>query len=116
MSYHNPNDPVEESIDTPETVLESIRTGQYDNHLDSMLDALFYRRKSVNLSRVASMKIGDTVEIVNGRPHYLHGVRAKVTDVMQTWCKIQLFQTIGKFNAGVNIRCPMTMLKIVTPT
>lgn len=102
-----------ESIDDEVTVCNSIRTGQYDTSLDDLIAHAMARKKYLAVNAGQQLKRLDIVEIVSGRPRYIIGERALVIDIMQTWIKIRFDKTIGKFQAGTTIRCPMSMVKKV---
>jgi len=97
-----------ESIDTVETVVQSIREGQYDQDLRSIQHALHERKAQLTMRLAVTLQRGDKVRIVSGRPQYIVGATATVTDVMQKYCRIDLDQPAGNYHRG--IRCPISML------
>lgn len=97
-----------ESIDTVETVIQSIREGQYDNDLAMIREALQFRKEQLTMRLAVTLQRGDKVRITSGRPQYIIGATATVVDVMQKYCRIDLDQPVGNYHRG--IRCPISML------
>lgn len=67
-------------------IIEDIGLGNYDEHLGSLSNAIFARKKEHGEERatinLATLKPGDLVKIVGAvKPKYLRGQHAKVLDV-----------------------------------
>lgn len=111
MCFHI--DKLVDSIDTPETVIESIRSGQYDKALVELSSTVSQRLKDTAWQRTQSFRPGDRVKFIAGRPHYLIGSAGTVERVMSTYISVRLDRPIGKFDTRP-IRCPINcMEKIV---
>jgi hypothetical protein len=102
-----------EPIDTADTVIKSILTGEYDQQLAQIRSAVMERKERIDLTRGRSLRIGDRVRIISGRPRYFIGSIATVTDVMQTYIRIKIDKDVGRFSAGADIRCPMAVVEKV---
>lgn len=102
------SDRLEEQIDDAQTVARSIRDGQYDADLTLIRSALTERKERLVLQLAHALRPGDRVKITSGRPQYIIGATATVTDVMQKYCRIDLDQPAGNYHYG--IRCPISML------
>lgn len=66
-------------------IIEDIGLGNYDDHLGSLSNAIFARKKEHGEERatinLATLKPGDLVKIVGAmKPKYLRGQHAKVLD------------------------------------
>jgi hypothetical protein len=105
-------------IDDDATVIESIRTGQYDASIrplaEVVADRLRYLKGREIMSKSNTWKPGDKVKVIGGRPHYLIGSTATIKKVMNTYVLIKLHQDIGKFKMHHDIRCPMSILEKIS--
>ena len=98
-------------LDDSDTVEANIIQGYYDHALTALQIIIADRKKRLAVSAGHQLRAGDRVKIIGGRPVYLHGATATVTDVMQTYVRIKLDRDIGKFTDGVDIRCPMSIIQ-----
>jgi len=98
-----------DQIDDAQTVARSIACGEYDADLALIREALRVRKESLTVALAITLRPGDRVKIVSGRPKYIIGATARVTDVMQKYCRIDLDEQHGNYRYG--IRCPISMLK-----
>lgn len=98
-----------ESIDTPETVLESIRRGEYDAHLAKIRFEVNSREKYVAYVAGHALRVGDRVMMASGRPKYMIGMAGTVKKVLQTYIVMDFDEPCGRFHR--NMRMPMTIVK-----
>lgn len=98
-------------IDDAETVIKSIREGEYDTHLDAIANVAYQRKRHLALQQGWTLQVGDRVEFHTGRPRYLIGEKATITKVMQSWVLLKLDRSVGKFSNLSTIRTPMTIIR-----
>lgn len=102
-----------EEIDTPETVAESIRSGNYDNHLGTIIRAARDRKERLAITLGHQLTIGQRVVITSGRPHYIIGEKATVVRVMQKYVNIKFERSLGRFTTNNVVHCPMSMVRAI---
>ena len=93
-------------------------SGQHDGEVENMIKMLVARRKHVSagnsMAKFVTFNVGDKVKFVdNVRPKYLSGKFAKVVDKKSKNIVIQLETSVGKYRAGGNITCPVSLLEKV---
>lgn len=71
-------------------VYDAISTGEVDDHIDEIFDALHARRKAVAAQRALSFKNGDRVRLVNIKPKYLAGLEGVITGKVNSRFVVQL--------------------------
>lgn len=74
-------------------VFDEIRAGQYDEHLDRMMDAIDRRRKAIGQEKFAGLEPEDRVKITltpNMRPRYLNGATGTVVEKRITKVVVRL--------------------------
>lgn len=98
---------------TPEAIISAILDGVCDGFESSITDALRERRK-LNDSRKALSIVKDTRVRFNDQasPKYLRGATATVTGRAQKNLLIKLDEDCGRFRAGVEVRCPVSIIDV----
>lgn len=79
-------------------ILEAIREGKYDKHLDMIIEYCRERKEA----RVYSLRVGDKVRFpLNTRPAYLGGRTGVIVEWRRSRILVQLDDgAIGKFRGG----------------
>lgn len=91
-------------------LLDAIASGELDDHLVAIADAVHARRELLHTVRsataIAQLCVGDTV-MFNGnvRPRYLEHELAVITELDEHWVTVRLARPVGRFRDGV-LRCP----------
>ena len=95
------------------SIASEILSGKHDNELDVIDTALRARRKQVGNS---AFQVGDLVEFINGRPKYLHGLRGRVVDILNTNVRVQVIDEhkarAGRFGYGPFASPPSLLKKV----
>jgi hypothetical protein len=92
-------------------LVTAIFSGQFDDTLESLGDAVILRRKQIALR----MRKGDRVRFTSAtKPRYLVGVEATVERVNQATISVLLDEAAGKFSGNRSIRVPVTLLEPVS--
>jgi hypothetical protein len=96
-------------------LLFQIAKGDFDPYVEEIIATCVARRKQKRDQEIhkfaATINVGDTVRMKNGRPQYLVGALAKVTKVMDKYVNMDLLVPVGRY--GNDIRCPMSILEKV---
>lgn len=92
------------------SLLDAIASGQLDDHLAALADAVDARRRLLHTVRsataLATLRVGDLVRINHAvSPRYLAGMLATVVEVDERVATIQLERPVGRFSTG-RVRCP----------
>ena len=100
---------------TTTDIIITIMAGSVDADLQRISDALRERmrqqRTTARFTVAASIKVGDTVRIVDCRPKYLVGMRAEVTGITGTQVSLRLPHPVGRF--GQTLKAPANLLQLV---
>ena len=101
-------------------LLNAIKAGDFDAHLDDISTAAITRRaitKGVNTeSPSIPLRVGMRVWLNrNVRPQYMFGYEATVTKINRTRVKIRLAESVGRFGAARDISCPVSLLSTTNP-
>lgn len=91
-------------------LLDVIASGELDDHLVAIADAVHARRELLHTIRsataVAQLSVGDTVMFNrSARPRYLVYDLAVITDVDEYSVTLWLARPVGRFRDG-ELRCP----------
>jgi hypothetical protein len=96
-------------------LLDAIASGELDQHLVAIADAVRARRELLHTVRsahaIAELCVGDTV-MFNGnvRPRYLQHEAAVITAVGDRQVTVRLWRAVGRFDDG-EVRCPPLALQ-----
>jgi len=98
------------SSDPERLLLDAIATGELDDHLVALADAVHARRALLHTVRsanaIAELCVGDPVRINrNVRPGYLYGERGVIVDLDDRAVTIRLLRPVGRFRTG-ELQCP----------
>ena len=91
-------------------LLDAIASGELDDHLVAIADAVHARRELLHTVRsataIAQLCVGDTV-MFNGnvRPGYLEHELAVITELDEHWVTLRLARPVGRFG-DAELRCP----------
>lgn len=89
----------------------SILTGEFDDHLQLLVDDLQDRKRRL-APKATDFSVGDTVKYVaTARPKYLAGSTGVVTKINRTKVVVKIDTPVGKF-AG-NITTPTALIEKV---
>lgn len=101
---------------TGTTVASAILNGQLDDDFDIIKEAMNQRRESKNQLLKASLKVGDRVRFISGRPKYLVGLEAIVRSKKQKRIGIEFVDktAAGRFGYGTVTASPDMIEKIET--
>lgn len=91
----------------------SIQLGELDEHEQSIRSAFAERARRKNFEKITTLKIGDRVRFVAGRPRYLIGTIGTVEKVKQSYVLVKLDAPVGKFQRAVN--APISLIELVKP-
>lgn len=100
-------------------LLDAIASGELDEHLVAIADALRARRELLHTVRsataIAQLCVGDAV-MFNGkvRPRYLEHELAAVTELDEHWVTLRLVRPVGRFRDG-ELRCPPLAVRKLGP-
>lgn len=98
-------------------LLDAIASGELDQHLVAIADAVRARRELLHTVRsahaIAQLCVGDTV-MFNGniRPRYLQHEAAGITALDERQITVRLWRRVGRFGDG-EVRCPPLALQLV---
>ncbi|MEA2210660.1 MAG: hypothetical protein QOF83_608 [Solirubrobacteraceae bacterium] len=96
-------------------LLDAIASGELDQHLVAIADAVRARRELLHTVRsahaIAAFCVGDTV-LFNGniRPRYLQHEAAVITALDDRQVTVRLWRPLGRFGHG-EVRCPPLALQ-----
>src|SRR5437879_20041 len=88
--------------DPERRLLDAIASGELDEHLVAIADAIHARRELLHTVRsataIAELCVGDTV-MLNGnvRPRYLAHELAVITELDDHWVTLRLARPVGRF-------------------
>jgi hypothetical protein len=96
-------------------LLDAIASGELDQHLVAIADAVRARRELLHTVRsasaIAEFCVGDTVMFTGAiRPRYLEHEAAVITDLDDHWVTVRLWRPVGRFGDG-QLRCPPLALR-----
>lgn len=103
---------MEEQIDTPETVLESIRTGQYDKQLRDILRVGRERLERIGFNTIMALQIGSRVKIIAPNKQYNHQV-GTVRKIKLKKVVVDFDQLLIGTNFQKNVNCPVSILEAI---
>jgi hypothetical protein len=91
------------------SLLDAIASGQLDDQLSALADAIDARRHLVDTVRsataLAALAVGDLVRINHAvRPRYLAGLGATIVEIDDHAVRLRLQRPVGRFVSGV-LRC-----------
>lgn len=105
------SDSEDRTLKDPERqLLDAIASGELDEHLVAIADAVHARRELLHTVRsataIAQLCVGETV-MLNGnvRPRYLAHELAVITELDEHWVALRLGRPVGRFRDG-ELRCP----------
>ena len=99
------------NIDT-KTTAAAILAGDHDDDLDALVDAIRARKQIVARANLRTLAPGETVRFAaTTRPKYLAGGEATIVRIAQATATVTLNQSIGRFDAGTEIRVPAELLE-----
>jgi len=106
------------SIAPARSLLDTIASGELDEHLTAIADAVHARHHLLHTVRsataLAELCVGDDVRISDAiSPRYLHGLRGTVIDLDDGRATVCLHRPVGRFHTG-EIRCPPLALEKLT--
>ncbi len=91
-------------------ITQSIFSGQQDDDLDAIKEAVRFRQKVIAGGKLRSLHVGDRVRFNSAaRPQYLIGLEAVVTKVNQTRVKVRIEGDAGRFT-GTTPTCPLSII------
>lgn len=101
-------------------LLDAIASGELDDHLVAIADAVHARRELLHTVRsataIAQLRVGDTVMFNdNVRPRYLEHELAVITGLDEHWVTLRLARPVGRFREG-ELRCPPLAVRKLEPT
>jgi hypothetical protein len=105
------SDSEDRALKDPERqLLDAIASGELDQHLVALADAVHARRELLHTVRsataIAQLCVGDTVMLnANVRPRYLAHELAVITELDEHWVTLRLARPVGRFRDG-ELRCP----------
>lgn len=94
----------------PSEVITAALSGDLDDGLDGIIAACNERRVIVSRSLYHTLKVGDRVRFMNGRPKYMVGVEGTVVGKKQSKLVVDLDESRGRFN-GKGVVCPPSCLE-----
>ena len=100
-------------------LLDAIASGELDDHLVAIADAVHARRELLHTVRsataIAQLCVGDTVMFTgNVRPRYLEHELAVITELDEHWVTVRLARPVGRFRDG-ELRCPPLAVRKLGP-
>ena len=105
------SDSEDRALKDPERqLLDAIASGELDEHLVAIADAVYAHRELLHTVRsataIAQLCVGDTVMLNRSvRPRYLAHELAVVTELEEHWVTLRLARPVGRFRDG-ELRCP----------
>lgn len=90
-----------------------IALGEYDEHLDQIIDLVRARQKETSRKRLATIRTGQTVRFSTTiRPKYLVGKTATVVKVNHQSIVVSCPDdpSYGRFQNSKNVRCPNSLI------
>jgi hypothetical protein len=98
-------------------LLDAIASGELDEHLVAIADAVQARRELLHTvdsaTAIAQLCVGDAVMFNRRiRPRYLEHELAVVSDLDARWVTVRLARPVGRFRDG-ELRCPPLALRKV---
>jgi hypothetical protein len=108
----------EHDHDHDRSLLEAIASGDLDDHLTALAEAVHARRQLLHTVRsataLATLCLGDHVRInQSASPQYLRGLAGTVIEVDDEAATIALPGPVGRFHSG-SVRCPPLVLEKLT--
>lgn len=100
-------------------LLDVIASGELDDHLVAIADAVHARRELLHTVRsataIAQLCVGDTVVFnKNVRPRYLEHELAVITELDEHWVTLRPVRPVGRFRDG-ELRCPPLAVRKLEP-
>jgi hypothetical protein len=100
-------------------LLDAIASGELDEHLTAIAEAIRTRRELLHTVEAAKafagFAIGDTVRFNRRiRPRYLNGEPSTITELEDGWVTVRLWRPVGRFTSA-DVRCPPLALEKVRP-
>ena len=114
------SDSEDRALKDPEPqLLDAIASGELDEHLVAIADAVDARRELLYTVRsataIAQLCVGDTVMLnANVRPRYLAHELAVITELDERWDTLRLARPVGRFRDR-ELRCPPLALRKLAP-
>jgi hypothetical protein len=108
----------DQSLKAPERqLLDAIASGELDQHLVAIADAVHARRELLHTVRsataIAEFCVGDTVMFTSSvRPRYLQHEPAVVTVLDDRWVTIRLWRPVGRFGNSELRYPPLALRKL----
>jgi len=102
------------SLNMHRGTIADIKTGQCDDLLDAIVNAVKERRQALARGTLRQINVGDDVRFnANIRPTYLRGLTAKVVKVNGSSVKVDIDvnPAYGRFSGARNVRCPATLVE-----
>lgn len=90
------------------TIVHAILDGNFDDELDSVIEAVRQRRADLARRTFITLKVGDRVRLIGGQ-QYLQGATGTVTQKKQKNVVIDLDTPRGRYHK--NISCPVGLLE-----
>ncbi|MGN6166763.1 MAG: hypothetical protein ACTHQQ_01140 [Solirubrobacteraceae bacterium] len=103
--------------DPERQLLDAIASGELDEHLVAIADAVHARRELLHTVRsataIAQLCVGDPVMLSGKvRPRYLAHELAVITELDEHWVTLRLARPVGRFRDG-KLRCsPLALRKL----
>jgi hypothetical protein len=106
--------------DPERQLLDAIASGELDEHLVVIADAVHARRELLHTvssaTAIAQLCVGETVMLSgNVRPRYLAQELAVITELDDHWVTLRLARPVGRFRDGW-LRCPPLAVRKLTST
>ena len=100
-------------------LLDAIASGELDDHLVAIADAVHARRELLHTVRsataIAQLCVGDSVMFNrNVRPRYLEHELAVITELDERGVTVRLARPVGRFRDG-ELRCPPLAVRKLAP-
>jgi hypothetical protein len=100
-------------------LLDAIASGELDDHLVAIADAVRARRELLHTVRsataIAQLCVGDSVMFNrNVRPRYLEHELAVITELDERGVTVRLARPVGRFRDG-KLRCPPLAVRKLAP-
>jgi len=107
--------PSSPQADPERSLLDAIASGELDDHLTALADAVGARHHLIDTVRsatvLAQLHVGDDVRINHTiRPQYLRGLHGTIVDLDDERATVCLHRPVGRFHTG-EIRCPPLTLE-----
>lgn len=100
-------------MDNADEIVDRIIRGGFDLVLHRLQGAIDERKRIKNHQTLMSIRVGDRVKVIAGRPQYLKGALATVRKVNYTKVVIDFDTPHEKFHR--NVTCPVSILEVIPP-